>query len=67
MKTELEILGHKVSSEGLNPLENKVKAIKEWKAPSNIHELRSFLGAIGYYRNFSNLVIASLQFELIVL
>jgi len=67
MQTEVEVLGHKVSSEGLSPLENKVEAIKEWKAPSNIHELRSFLGAIGYYRNFSNLVIASLQFELIVL
>jgi len=33
-------------------LENKVKAIKEWNVPSNINELRSFLGAIGYYRNF---------------
>ena len=52
MQTEVEVLGHKVSSEGLSPLENKVEAIKEWKAPSNIHELRSFLGAIGYYRNF---------------
>ena len=54
MQTEVEVLGHKVSSEGLSPLENKVIAIKEWKAPSNIHELRSFLGAIGYYRNFIN-------------
>ena len=33
-------------------MENKVKAIKEWNVPSNINELRSFLGAIGYYRNF---------------
>jgi len=53
MQAKVEVLGHIVSSEGLSPLENKVKAIQEWKAPSKIHELRSFLGGIGYYRNFN--------------
>ena len=52
MQKEVEVLGHKVSVEGLSPLDSKIKAIKDWKAPSNVHELRSFLGAIGYYRDF---------------
>ena len=41
MQTEVEVLGHKVSSEGLSPFENKVEAIKEWKAPSNIQDRKS--------------------------
>ena len=52
MQTEVEVLGHKVSDKGLSPLDSKIEAIKKWKAPTDIHELRSFLGAIGYYRNF---------------
>jgi len=52
MQPEVEVLGHKVSAEGLSPLDNKIKAIKEWKPPTTVHELRSFLGAIGYYRDF---------------
>jgi len=30
----------------------KIEAIKAWKEPTNIHKLKSFLGAVGYYRNF---------------
>ena len=54
MQNEVEVLGHKVSTEGLSPLDDKVKSIREWKHPTNIHELRSFLGAVGYYRDFIN-------------
>ena len=52
MQTEVEVLGHKASVEGLSPQDSKIKAIKEWEAPVDVHELRSFLGAVGYYRNF---------------
>jgi len=52
MQTEVEVLGHKVSTQGLSPLDSKIEAIKNWEAPSTVHELRSFLGAIGYYREF---------------
>lgn len=52
MQTEVEVLGHKVTDQGLKPIDEKVKSIREWKAPTNVHELRSFLGAIGYYRKF---------------
>ena len=52
MQTEVEVLGHKASVKGLSPQDSKIKAIKEWVAPVDVHELRSFLGAVGYYRNF---------------
>jgi len=52
MKDEVQVLGHLLTSKGLKPLESKVTAIEKWKPPSNVSELRSFLGAIGYYRQF---------------
>ena len=30
----------------------KVKAIMEWPVPKNAHEVRSFMGLVGYYRRF---------------
>jgi len=37
----------------MSPLNDKIKAIKDWLPPNNINELKSFLGFIGY-RNFIN-------------
>jgi len=31
---------------------NKVKAIKEWKIPTKIKEVESFLGIANFYRQF---------------
>ena len=52
MQTEVDVLGHRVTTEGLKPIDSKVEAIKNWKAPSDVHDLRSFLGSVGYYRDF---------------
>ena len=30
----------------------KVKSIMEWRVPKNSHEVRSFMGLVGYYRRF---------------
>jgi hypothetical protein len=32
----------------------KIKAIVEWERPTNIREILSFLGLVGYYRKFIN-------------
>ena len=45
-------LGHVVSSEGIIVDPNKVEAVLNWSCPTNVAEIRSFLGLAGYYRKF---------------
>jgi hypothetical protein len=45
-------LGHVVSSEGIFVDPNKVEAVLNWSRPTNVAEIRSFLGLAGYYRRF---------------
>jgi len=37
-------LGHKIHSEGLHPLSDKVKAILNARSPANVLESRAYLG-----------------------
>ena len=48
----VEVLGHVLSDQGLQPVPNKVCAIASWKIPTNVSQLQSFLGLVGYYRKF---------------
>ena len=48
----ISFLGHVVSGKGISMEEDKVKAIKEWPAPTTVTAIRSFLGLAGYYRRF---------------
>jgi len=52
LKTELNYLGHDVTSEGVKPDLEKVKAIKNIPVPKNTTDVKSFLGLVGYYRKF---------------
>ena len=51
-KNSVEFLGHIVSDKGVGTDPNKTKCIEEWKTPSNVSELRSFLGLATYYSKF---------------
>jgi len=50
--SSIEYLGHVVDEVAIHPTEEKVKAIKEAPAPTNVTQLRSFLGLINYYNKF---------------
>jgi hypothetical protein len=51
-KHELEFLGHIVGKGSVKMCPDKLDAIRTWPVPTNIHDLRSFLGMCGYYRKF---------------
>ncbi|XP_030853873.1 uncharacterized protein K02A2.6-like [Strongylocentrotus purpuratus] len=50
--SELDFMGHRLTSEGLNPGLAKVKAIAEAREPQNATEMRSFLGLVNYCAKF---------------
>ncbi|OBZ81591.1 Transposon Tf2-6 polyprotein, partial [Choanephora cucurbitarum] len=51
-KRELEFLGYRVSQKGILPSESKIKAVKQLKRPTNVQEVRQFLGLAQHYRRF---------------
>jgi hypothetical protein len=51
-RTKVSFLGHVVSGEGIECDPAKVEAVKNYHRPTNLTELRAFLGFVGYYRRF---------------
>lgn len=49
---KIKYLGHIVSEEGVATDPAKIDAVRSWPNPTNIVELRKFLGFVGYYRKF---------------
>jgi hypothetical protein len=49
---QIHYLGHIILEEGIAMDPEKVEAIREWSAPRNVAEVRSFMGLEGYYRRF---------------
>ena len=52
IQEKVGFLGHIVSAEGIETDPAKIEKIKNWPAPTNADELRSFLAFAGYYRRF---------------
>ena len=52
LRREVNFLGHVVSAAGVSVDPGKVSAVKDWKAPRTVRQVRSFLGFVGYYRRF---------------
>ena len=48
----MKFLGHTISNEGISVDLSKVQEVMDWKHPTSIHQIRSFLGLAGYYRRF---------------
>ena len=52
LKDRVEYLGHIIDMDGLHPVLEKVRAITDAPAPSNVSELRSYLGMLQYCVRF---------------
>ncbi|GKD32093.1 putative reverse transcriptase domain-containing protein, partial [Tanacetum coccineum] len=51
-KEHVEHLRHVINGNGFRIDPGKIEAVKNWKAPRTLTEVRSFLGLVGYYRSF---------------
>ncbi|KAL0821494.1 hypothetical protein ABMA28_004959 [Loxostege sticticalis] len=49
---EVTFLGYQVSSAGVQPIPDKVRAIQEYPVPKTVKELRRFLGMLNFNRRF---------------
>jgi hypothetical protein len=48
---ETEYLGYILTRDGITPQSNKIEAILAINPPTNVKELRRFLGMVQYYRD----------------
>ena len=48
----MSFLGHVISDEGISMDPKKIEVVRDWKRPTTITEIRSFLGLANYYRQF---------------
>uniref|UniRef100_A0AAV2IU97 Mitochondrial protein n=1 Tax=Knipowitschia caucasica TaxID=637954 RepID=A0AAV2IU97_KNICA len=48
--TELNFLGYRITSSGIKPDPDKIKAVTEFNTPTTVKHVRQFLGLTGYYR-----------------
>jgi len=47
---KIELLGHNISINGIQPLNTNIKAITEFSIPKTVKDIRSFIGMCSYYR-----------------
>lgn len=52
LRREICYLGHIITSEGVKPDPQKIRAVKEFPTPKSKKNVKQFLGLIGYYRRF---------------
>ena len=45
-------LGHRIDSQGLHPVADKLQAVQDAPSPRNVSELKSYLGLLTYYAKF---------------
>ncbi|TYK14722.1 Transposon Ty3-G Gag-Pol polyprotein [Cucumis melo var. makuwa] len=50
--SKIQYLGHQISKKGVEADEEKIRNMVSWSRPSDVSELRRFLGLTDYYRRF---------------
>ena len=52
LRDQVDYLGYRITASGIEPMEEKTSALSKMPPPENYQQLRSFIGAAGYYRRF---------------
>lgn len=52
LKTKIEYLGHEISDSHVQPTQQKTEAIAKFPTPTNVHQVRQYLGLTGYFRKY---------------
>ena len=52
LKDSIDYLGHRVDRQGIHPSEGNVQALKNAPVPTDVSELRAFLGLVNYHGKF---------------
>ena len=50
--TVIEFLGHRISKQGVTPLQEKFDAVRKFPKPSTVKGLQEFLGLVTFYHRF---------------
>ena len=61
MRNSVTYLGHVIDAKGIPATPDKISAIVEAPMPTNVQQLRSFLGLLNYYRKFLASIIQPLN------
>lgn len=51
-QSELDYLGYQISEFGLRPGTKKTRAVSEFPTPTNVHQVRQFVGLASFFRRF---------------
>ena len=52
LREKVAFLGHVVGCDGVQCDPKKIEAVRDWKVPSSVTEVKSFMGLASYYRKF---------------
>lgn len=52
LQTAVSYLGFEIQQGTVRPGTEKIRAVKEFPTPTNVHNVRQFLGLTGYFRHF---------------
>ena len=58
---QVDWVGHRIDEHGLRPIQDKIETVVQAPRPTNVSELKSFLGMVNYYAKFLPNVSTTLE------